>query len=134
MTAALALMIFVVAFGFIATEKANKVKVVLVAAGVMATLGLVPGVQVFFDEHAGVDWNIIFLLLGMMIIVGIVDQTGVFDYLAIWAAKKARGSSAMKETGLYPQALRSPRGGRCLSSIQAAIGMSSTVPTPSFVR
>ncbi|MGW6447313.1 SLC13 family permease [Lentzea sp. NPDC055074] len=91
MSAALALTIFLIAFFFIATEKANKVKVVLVAAGLMAVLGLVPGSEVFFSEHAGIDWNVIFLLFGMMIIVGIVKQTGVFDYLAIWAAKKARG-------------------------------------------
>ncbi|MFD5829240.1 SLC13 family permease [Lentzea sp. NPDC060358] len=91
MSAALALAIFLVAFFFIATEKANKVKVVLVAAGLMAVFGLVPGSEVFFSEHEGIDWNVIFLLFGMMIIVGIVKQTGVFDYLAIWAAKRARG-------------------------------------------
>jgi Na+/H+ antiporter NhaD/arsenite permease-like protein len=89
--AALALAIFVVAFAFIATDKANKVKVVLIAAGVMAVLGLIPGSEVFFSEHAGIDWNVIFLLFGMMVIVGIVKQTGVFDYLAIWAAKRSRG-------------------------------------------
>ncbi|MEU3642332.1 ArsB/NhaD family transporter [Lentzea sp. NPDC034063] len=91
MSAALALTIFLVAFFLIATEKANKVKVVLVAAGLMAVFGLVPGSEVFYSEHAGIDWNVLFLLFGMMIIVGIVKQTGVFDYLAIWAAKKARG-------------------------------------------
>src|SRR5690606_10077922 len=82
---------FVVAFAFIATEKADKVKVVLIAAGLMAVTGLIPGAQVFFSEHAGIDWNVIFLLFGMMIIVGVIKQTGVFDYLAIWAAKRARG-------------------------------------------
>ncbi|MFI7677323.1 SLC13 family permease [Actinophytocola sp. NPDC049390] len=91
MTAVLALAVFVVAFFFIATEKADKVKVVLVASALMAVLRLVPGNEVFFSEHAGIDWNVIFLLFGMMIIVGIVKQTGIFDYLAIWAAKKARG-------------------------------------------
>ncbi|GIH90379.1 SLC13 family permease [Planobispora siamensis] len=91
MSALIALAVFVVAFFFIATEKADKVKVVLVAAGIMAVLGLVPGSEVFFSEHEGVDWNVIFLLLGMMIIVGILKQTGIFDYLAIWAAKKSRG-------------------------------------------
>ena len=91
MTAALALAIFVVAFFFIATEKVDKVKVVLIASGAMAVLGLVPGADVFFSEHEGIDWNVIFLLFGMMVIVGIVKQTGVFDYLAIWAAKKSRG-------------------------------------------
>ena len=91
MTAVAALAVFVVAFFFIATEKADKVKVVLVAAGVMTVLGLAPGAEVFFSEHDGIDWNVIFLLLGMMIIVGIVKGTGLFDYLAIWAAKRSRG-------------------------------------------
>ncbi|NYI91907.1 Na+/H+ antiporter NhaD/arsenite permease-like protein [Amycolatopsis endophytica] len=91
MTAGLALAIFVTAFFFIATERADKVKVVLVASALMAVLQLVPGNEVFFSEHAGIDWNVIFLLFGMMIIVGIVKQTGIFDFLAIWAAKKARG-------------------------------------------
>lgn len=91
MSAIASLAIFLVAFFFIATEKANKVKVVLIAAGLMAVLGLIPGSEVFFSEHAGIDWNVVFLLLGMMIIVGIIKQTGIFDYLAIWAAKKSKG-------------------------------------------
>ena len=57
----------------------------------MAGLGLIPGSEVFFSEHEGIDWNVIFLLLGMMIIVGIIKQTGLFDFLAIWAAKRAKG-------------------------------------------
>ncbi|WP_028850280.1 SLC13 family permease [Thermocrispum municipale] len=91
MSAIAALSIFIVAYFFIATEKINKVKVVLIAAGVMAVFGLIPGSEVFFSEHEGIDWNVIFLLFGMMIIVGIVKQTGLFDFLAIWAAKKSRG-------------------------------------------
>lgn len=88
---ALALAIFLVAFFFIATEKADKVKVVLIAAGAMAVLGLIPGAEVFYSEHSGIDWNVIFLLFGMMIIVGVIKQTGIFDYLGIWAAKKSKG-------------------------------------------
>jgi Na+/H+ antiporter NhaD/arsenite permease-like protein len=87
----IALGIFLVAFFFIATEKVDKVKVVLVAAGAMAVLGLIPGAEVFYSEHAGIDWNVIFLLFGMMVIVGVIKQTGVFDFLGIWAAKVAKG-------------------------------------------
>ncbi|MEU0869292.1 ArsB/NhaD family transporter [Nocardia brasiliensis] len=87
----LALTIFVGAFWCIATERADKVKIVLVAAGLMTMLGLVPGEQVFYSAHNGIDWNVIFLLLGMMIIVGVVKHTGLFDFLAIWAAKRSRG-------------------------------------------
>ena len=88
----LALAIFVVAFWFIATERADKVKTVLVAAGLMTLLGLTPGVEIFYSEHEGIDWNVIFLLLGMMVIVGIIKQTGLFDFLAIWAAKRSHGN------------------------------------------
>jgi Na+/H+ antiporter NhaD/arsenite permease-like protein len=91
MAPALALAIFVITFWFIATERANKVKTVLCAAALMAVLGLIPGEQVFYSEHEGIDWNVIFLLLGMMVIVGVIKQTGVFDYLAIWAAKRSHG-------------------------------------------
>lgn len=91
MSAAFALAIFLVAFVFLATEKVNKVKVVLIAAGIMAVAGLVPGAKVFFSQQGGIDWDVIFLLLGMMIIVGIIKQTGLFDYLGIWAAKKSQG-------------------------------------------
>lgn len=86
-----ALGIFLVAYGFIATEKVSKVRVVLIAAGAMAVLGLIPGAEVFYSEHSGIDWNVIFLLFGMMVIVGVIKQTGVFDFLGIWAAKMSKG-------------------------------------------
>ncbi|WP_155341865.1 ArsB/NhaD family transporter [Acrocarpospora corrugata] len=63
----------------------------LVAAGAMTVLGLTSGAGIFFSEHEGIDWNVIFLLFGMMIIVGVIKQTGLFDYLAIWAAKRSQG-------------------------------------------
>ncbi|MEO3929423.1 ArsB/NhaD family transporter [Micromonosporaceae bacterium B7E4] len=91
MSAVAALVIFVVAFFFIATEKADKVKVVLIAAAAMLVFGFAPGAEVYFSEHEGIDWKVIFLLLGMMIIVGVLKQTGAFDYLAIWAAKRSSG-------------------------------------------
>ncbi|MFF5231320.1 SLC13 family permease [Dactylosporangium sp. NPDC000521] len=91
MSAVAAIVIFTVAFALIATEKVHRVAVALFAAGMMALLGLVPGKDVFFSEHAGIDWNVIFLLLGMMIIVGVIKQTGIFEFLAVWAAKRSGG-------------------------------------------
>jgi len=91
MQAIVALVIFAIAFALIASEKINKVIVVLVASAAMVATGIVPGSDVFFDRHAGIDWNVIFLLLGMMIIVGVLKQTGLFEYLGIWAAKQSRG-------------------------------------------
>ncbi|BCJ31616.1 ArsB/NhaD family transporter [Actinocatenispora sera] len=91
MSAVASLAIFLTAFGLIAAEKLGKVKVVLIAAGLMAALGLTPGTEVFFSDHAGIDWNVIFLLFGMMVIVGVIQQTGLFDFLGIWAAKASGG-------------------------------------------
>ena len=91
MSAGLAIGVFIVAFCFIATERVNKVKVVLIAAATMAATGIISGAKVFYSEHEGIDWNVIFLLLGMMIVVGVIKQTGLFEFLGIWAAKKSRG-------------------------------------------
>lgn len=87
----LSLAIFVAAFVLIATEKINKVIVVLVASAAMVVTNVVPGVEIFYSHDVGIEWNVIFLLLGMMIIVGVLKQTGVFEYLGVWAAKKSRG-------------------------------------------
>jgi Na+/H+ antiporter NhaD/arsenite permease-like protein len=86
-----ALAIFGVAFALIASEKVHRVAVVLGAAGLMTVLGLIPGSDVFYSAHAGIDWDVIFLLLGMMIIVGVLKQTGVFEFLGVWAAKASKG-------------------------------------------
>ena len=82
---------FVGAYILIATERVHRVAAALTGAAAMVLLGVVDVHVAFFSEETGVDWNVIFLLLGMMIIVSVLKQTGVFDYLAIWAAKKGRG-------------------------------------------
>lgn len=82
---------FVAAYLLIATERIHRVAAALWGAGAMVVLGAVNAQSAFFSEDTGVDWNVIFLLLGMMIIVGIVKQTGVFEFIAIWSAKKAGG-------------------------------------------
>jgi Na+/H+ antiporter NhaD/arsenite permease-like protein len=88
---ALSLLVFLGAYVFIATEKVPRVTVALVGAALMVLLGATDDASIFFSEDSGIDWNVIFLLLGMMIIVGILQQSGVFEYLAIWAAKVAKG-------------------------------------------
>jgi len=87
----LALIIFAGAYVFIATEKVPRVMVALIGASLMVVIGATDDHGIFFSEESGIDWNVIFLLLGMMIIVGILQQSGVFEFLAIWAAKLAKG-------------------------------------------
>ncbi|WP_205859516.1 ArsB/NhaD family transporter [Phycicoccus flavus] len=90
MAAVVAVGIFVVAYVLIASEKVNRTAVALAGAAGMVLIGAVRGRDVFFSEDTGIDWNVIFLLLGMMIIVGILRRTGVFEFVAIWAAQRAR--------------------------------------------
>ena len=87
----LAIAIFVVAYALIATEKIHRVAAALGGAALMLALGLTDAEHAFFSEHSGIDWNVIFLLLGMMLVVSVLKRTGVFEFVAIWAAKKAKG-------------------------------------------
>jgi Na+/H+ antiporter NhaD/arsenite permease-like protein len=89
---ALAVAVFVGAYILIATELVHRVKAALGGAALMLVIGAASGESAFFSEATGIDWNVIFLLLGMMIVVSVVKQTGLFEYLAIWAAKRARGN------------------------------------------
>ena len=84
--------IFVVAFVLIATERFNKTLVALGGATAMFVLPVINSHEVFYSEDTGIDWDVIFLLLGMMIIISVVRQTGVFEFVAIWSAKRAKGS------------------------------------------
>jgi Na+/H+ antiporter NhaD/arsenite permease-like protein len=89
--ATLAIAIFVGAYILFATEWVHRTKVALAGAGLMLLLRITGPEQAFFDEATGIEWNVIFLLLGMMIIVSVLRRTGVFEYIAIWCAKRSRG-------------------------------------------
>ncbi len=80
--------ILVLAYVFIISEKINRAVIALLGAGAMVFLG------VLNQELAvqGIDFNTIFLLIGMMVIVGIMKDTGVFQYVAILSAKSVRGN------------------------------------------
>ena len=87
-----AITVFVVAYVLIASDRVNKTLAALSGAAVVVALGVVGSQDVFFSRETGIDWDVIFLLLGMMIIVSVLRQTGVFEYTAIWAAKRVNGS------------------------------------------
>lgn len=55
-------------------------------------LVILSGIMTQDKAFAYIDWNVIFLLIGMMIIMGVVKETGVFQYAAIKTAKIAKGS------------------------------------------
>jgi Na+/H+ antiporter NhaD/arsenite permease-like protein len=85
-----AIAVFVGSYALIISEKIHRVAVALGGAGLMLALGATDGEAAFYSGDAGIDWNVVFLLLGMMVIVGVLKNTGMFECLAIWAVKKAR--------------------------------------------
>ncbi|HYE83373.1 MAG TPA: ArsB/NhaD family transporter [Clostridia bacterium] len=82
-----AVIVFALTYSAIIYEKINRMVVALAGAVLMIIF------QVLSQEHAirHIDFNTIGLLIGMMVIVLILKRTGVFQYIAIKSAKKAKG-------------------------------------------
>jgi Na+/H+ antiporter NhaD/arsenite permease-like protein len=89
--AVLAVTVFVGAYVFLVADRIHRTKVALVGAGLVLLLHISDAEAAFFDEESGVEWNVVFLLLGMMVIVSVLRQTGIFEYVAIWSAKRSKG-------------------------------------------
>lgn len=85
---ATAVMIFT--YGVIISERLNRSIIALLGAMMMIMFGLLTQQQAV----AGIDFNTIGLLVGMMIIVSITRKCGVFEYLAIWSAKLVKANPA----------------------------------------
>lgn len=86
----LALFIFGACYLAIVTERIHKTIVALFGAALMISLGVVTQEEAFYSHEFGVDYNVIFLLIGMMVIINITRETGLFEVLAIWSAKRAQ--------------------------------------------
>ncbi|SEN38379.1 ArsB/NhaD family transporter [Lihuaxuella thermophila] len=89
MQTTIAVIIFLVTYAVIVTEKINRAVIALAGAALMVLLGILDVEEVF--KHY-IEWNTIVLLIGMMIIVGITNKTGVFQYIAVKSAKAAKGN------------------------------------------
>ena len=79
----IAVAIFVIAYILIISEKIQRTVVGIVGAMLMILAGILSQEQAI--SH--IDFNTIRLLIGMMIIVNITSETGLFNYLAVWIAK-----------------------------------------------
>ncbi|MDD5167659.1 MAG: ArsB/NhaD family transporter [Syntrophales bacterium] len=83
--------LFIIAYGLIISERIHKTVVAVLGAALTIVLGIVTQEEAFHSPELGVDWNVIFLLVSMMIIINIMKPTGVFEYIAIKSAKIAKG-------------------------------------------
>ena len=81
-----AIAIFGFTYVLIMTEWVNKMTAALFGGFLVVMLRLVGQEEAF----AAVDWNVIFLLIGMMMVMSVLKETGLFEYLAIKTAKAAK--------------------------------------------
>lgn len=81
-----ATVILLVSYVILFTEKLNRAVVALLGASVMIFAGILTQKSAI----EGIDFNTISLLIGMMVIVNITEKSGLFQFVAIWGAKKLR--------------------------------------------
>jgi Na+/H+ antiporter NhaD/arsenite permease-like protein len=90
--------VFILAYILIAFELLHRTVAAMIGAALMMTISYTigtinPAYHIFSFERAiaAIDMNVIFLLMGMMIIVGVLKHTGVFQWCAYFAYKLAKG-------------------------------------------
>ncbi|MCT2537989.1 ArsB/NhaD family transporter [Aquibacillus koreensis] len=89
MSATIAIVIFIISYIFIVSEKVNQALVAL-SGGVLL---LLTGVYEWNDAFTNyIDWNTVALLFSMMVLVSITKKTGLFEYIAITFAQKVKGA------------------------------------------
>lgn len=84
-----AIAIFLVTYAIIISEKINRAVIALLGAVLMVAFGIVE-LKTAYTHH--ISWETITLLIGMMILVGITSKSGVFQFVAVKAAKMAKGN------------------------------------------
>ena len=72
--------LFALVLALIAFELVNRTVIALLGAAILVSFGVVSQEQAASEF---IDWNTIGLLAVMMVIVAILERTGVFEYLAI---------------------------------------------------
>jgi Na+/H+ antiporter NhaD/arsenite permease-like protein len=84
--AVIGLLVFIATYALIVTERVHKTLAAMAGGVAMILLGIVDQDRAFEE----IDFNVIFLLAGMMILAGILRQTGIFGWLAVRSARIAR--------------------------------------------
>ncbi len=80
--------IFLICYAFIVSEKISRTIIALCGALLMVILGIVD-FHAAYTEH--IHWATIILLFGMMVLVGITNKSGIFQYVAVKTAQSAQG-------------------------------------------
>jgi len=83
----IAAVIFLLTYALIVSEKINRTVIALTGAMAVILLGIVSQEEAFL----AIDFNVIFLLVGMMVIAAIMSETGVFQWVAVQSVRAGRG-------------------------------------------
>lgn len=111
-----AIAIFLLTYALIISEKIHRTLLAMSGAVLMIVLGIID--QETAIHH--IDFNTLGLLIGMMIIVNTTAETGLFNYIGIWTAKKAKGNPS---TILWLLALITATGSAFLDNVTTIILM-----------
>src|SRR5882724_4756331 len=82
----IAIGVFALTYLLVIADRINRSIIALLGAGIM----VISGVLTQQEAIRGIDFNTIALLTGMMVLVAIARRCGMFEYLAVWSAKKGR--------------------------------------------
>ncbi len=82
----LAVGLFVATYAAIISERVNRAIVALLGAGLMIVCGVLNQQAAI----AGIDFNTLGLLAGMMVIVNVTKRSGLFQFVAVWSAKRVK--------------------------------------------
>lgn len=82
--------LLVVVYIFIISERVNRAVIALLGAVLMVASGVLDQTAAV----AGIDFNTLALLIGMMVLVAITGKSGLFQFVAIWAAKRVQANPA----------------------------------------
>lgn len=83
------ILIFIITFYYIVKDKYPKPLVAILGGGMMVIVGIMTEHEAL--EAVGGNLEILFLLMGLMMIVEIMAESGMFQWLAIKVAQKSRG-------------------------------------------
>ncbi|HUH84539.1 MAG TPA: ArsB/NhaD family transporter [Stellaceae bacterium] len=81
-----AVVLLVLSYALIISERLNRSIIALLGGGMMILTGVLNQTEAI----RGIDFNTIALLTGMMVLVSIARRSGLFEYVAIWSAKRGR--------------------------------------------
>lgn len=94
-TATFILVLILVATGLYHNTLATLIGVTIVFTASYLGSAISDGLFIFDFERSltYIDWNVIFLVMGMMIVIAVVENTGIFQWLAFFAYRISRGKA-----------------------------------------